>query len=415
MNENSRVVIVGAGHGGGNMAASLRQAGHAGPIVLIGDEPVVPYHRPPLSKAYLKGTAAADSLKLRPDSWYTGNGVELLLGATATAIDLQAKTVSLAVGDVVPYDLLVLATGSRARRLRLPGAELDHIHTLRDMADADRIRGSIGPGAKLAIVGGGYVGLEAAASAIALGASAVLLEREPRILARVACEPLAAFFHRYHVGRGVEIVTSADVRGFAGKDGRVTGVEMGDGTTIDCDAVLVGVGAEISDGLARDAGLHCEAGGVVVDDTARTSHPGIYAIGDMTWRPMPLYGDRMFRLESVPNAAEQAKRAACDMLGKAQPAHEVPWFWSDQYDLKLQIAGVPFDSHRLVVRGSIDDAKFAIFHLSDTGRVLAVEAVNMAQAFMGGRTLVGDARVVDDALLVDVDVPMKTIVQGMAA
>ena len=178
--------------------------------------------------------------------------------------------------------------------------------------------------------------------------------------------------------------------------------------------MLVGVGAEISDGLARGAGLTCEAGGVVVDDVARTLQAGIYAIGDMTWRPMPLYGHRMFRLESVPNAAEQARRAAADMLGKAPPAHEVPWFWSDQYDLKLQIAGVPFDSHRLVVRGSIDDAKFAIFHLSDAGRVLAVEAVNMAQAFMGGRTLVGEARVVDDALLADVDVPMKAIVAGTA-
>ena len=415
MNQDSRVAIVGAGHGGGNMAASLRQAGHVGPIVLIGDEPVVPYHRPPLSKAYLKGSAAADSLKLRPDSWYTGNGVELRLGVTATSINADAKCVALASGERIPYDILVLATGSRARRLRLPGADLANIHTLRDMADADRIRDSIGPGRKLAIVGGGYVGLEAAASAIALGAQAVLLEREPRILARVACEPLAAFFHAYHMGKGVEIVTSADVRGFVGNAGRVTGVEMGDGTTIDCDAVLVGVGAEISDGLARDAGLTCDAGGVVVDDVARTSHAGIYAIGDMTWRPMPLYGNRMFRLESVPNAAEQAKRAAHDIVGKPQPAHEVPWFWSDQYDLKLQIAGVPFDSHRLVVRGSIDEAKFAIFHLSDAGRVLAVEAVNMAQAFMGGRTLVGEARIVDDALLADVDVPMKTIVQGATA
>lgn len=421
MNEDSRVVIVGAGHGGGAAVASLRQAGHRGAIVLIGDEPVVPYHRPPLSKAYLKGTAAPNSLKLRPDSWYLANGVELRLGTTATAIDPAAKTVALADGGVVPYDFLVLATGSRARRLTIAGADLAGVHTLRDMRDADMIRDAIGPSRRLVIVGGGYVGLEAAASAIALGAQAVLLEREPRILARVACAPLAAFFHRYHTDKGVEIVTGADVRGFAGADGHVTGVVVagqgagqgGGDMTIDCDAVLVGVGAEISDGLARAAGLRCEVGGVVVDDVGRTSDATIYAVGDMTWRPMPLYGDRMFRLESVPNANEQARRAAADILGKPQAAHEVPWFWSDQYDLKLQIAGIPFDSHRIVVRGSVNDAKFAIFHLSDAGRVLAVEAVNMAQAFMGGRTLVGEARVVDDALLADVDVPMKAIVNGV--
>lgn len=414
MNEGlqARIVVIGAGHGGGNMVASLRQAGHAGTITLVGDEPMVPYHRPPLSKAYLKGAVAVDTLKLRPESWYETNGVMLQLGIAATAIDPDARTVTLADGSSLPYDVLVLATGSRARRLPIPGAELSGIHHLRDLRDADLIRDAVGPNRRLAIVGGGYIGLEAAASAIALGAQAVLIERETRILARVACEPLAAFFDGYHRARGLEIITSAQVEAFEGHDGAVSGVRLADGRVIACDAVLVGVGAVICDQIARDAGLACEAGGVVVDADARTSAPGIYAIGDMSWRPMPLYGGRMFRLESVPNAVEQGRRAAADIVGKPAPAHEVPWFWSDQYDLKLQIAGVPFDSHRLVVRGSVEDAKFAIFHLSDEGRVLAVEAVNMAPTFIAGRTLVGEARVVDADRLADTDIPMKDIVQG---
>ena len=410
-NSQARIVIVGAGHGGGNMASSLRQAGHVGEIVLIGDEPIVPYHRPPLSKAYLKGAAAPESLKLRPDSWYQTHNVTLRLGRAATALDCKGRTLTLEDGGSEFYDILVLATGSRARRLTVPGAELDGVHHLRDLSDADRIRDAIGPGRRLAIVGGGYVGLEAAASALALGAEAVLIEREARILARVACEPLAAFFDRYHRAQGLQILTSAAVEAFEGDEGNVSAVCLADGTVIPCDAILVGVGGVVSDALARDAGLACE-NGVVVDTEACTSAPGIYAIGDMTWRPMPLYGGRMFRLESVPNAAEQARRAAADIMGKPLPAHEVPWFWSDQYDLKLQIVGVPFDSHRLIVRGSIDDGKFAIYHLGNDGKILAVEAVNSAQDFMAGRTLVAEGRIVPDARLADNGVSIKEILKG---
>lgn len=412
MNETSRVVIIGAGHGGGNMVAVLRQAGHRGEIILVGDEAVVPYHRPPLSKAYMKGSAALDALKLRPESWYESSGVTLRLGQAATHVDPVAREVALADGTVLGFDILVLATGSRARRLTIPGAELGGIHHLRDLRDADGIREAARTGRRLAIVGGGYIGLEVAASATALGAEVVLLERESRILARVACAPLAGFFDRYHRAKGVEIVTDAQVEAFMGENGRVSGIRLGDGAVIACDAVLVGVGAVICDQLARDAGLACEPGGVVVDENGRTSADGIYALGDMTWRPMPLYGGRRFRLESVPNAVEQGRRAAADILGNAPPAHEVPWFWSDQFDLKLQIVGVPFDSHRLVVRGSIEEAKFAIFHLSDAGRILAVEAVNMAPEFMAGRTLVGEGRVVAPELLADTSVPIKQILAG---
>ncbi len=411
MAEDSKVVIVGAGHGGGNLCSALRQAGHTGPITLIGDEPHLPYHRPPLSKAYLKGSAGPETLPLRAADYYEGAGIELRLGRTATSVDPAGRTVTLDDGAVIRFEKLVLATGSRARRLTIAGAELPGIFHLRDRADADAIRTALRPGSTLAIVGGGYIGLEVAASAIALGAKPILLERESRILARVACEPLAGFFDAFHRAQGVDIRTGVDIAGFEGA-GHVTGVRLADGSVIACDAVLVGVGAQLCDGLAREAGVPCEAGGVVVDDEGRTGAPGVYAIGDMSWRPMPLYGGRMFRLESVPNAIEQGRRVAADIVGKPAPAHEVPWFWSDQYDRKLQIAGVPFDSHRLVIRGSIEDAKFAIFHLSEENRVLAVEAVNMPGEFMAGRALVGSARVIDPTRLADPATLIKEIVRA---
>lgn len=415
MTENSeaRVIIVGAGHGGGNMAFSLRQAGHKGPIALYGDEPIAPYHRPPLSKAYLKGTATMESLKLRPDAWYENHNVQLHPGRRVVAVDTVSRTVEAEDGTRENYDILVLATGSRARTLDIPGSDLPGIFTLRTIADTDALRNTVGPGRRLCIVGGGYIGLEAAASALALGTKVTLLEREARLLARVACEPLAAFFDKVHREHGLEILTDVRVAGFTGQD-HVAGVLLEDGQVIECDAALVGVGAVLNLDLAQQAGLVCEPGGVVVDTEARTSDPHIYAVGDMTWRPMPVYNNRMFRLESVPNALEQARRAAHDIMGKPQPAHETPWFWSDQYDVKLQIAGVPFDSDRLVVRGSMDDHKFAIFHLDADNRIRAVEAVNMAGEFMAGRTLIADGREVPEALLADRNVSIKDIARGTA-
>lgn len=413
-NSMARIVIVGAGHGGGNMASSLRIAGHKGPILLFGDEPIVPYHRPPLSKAYMKGQATMESLKLRPDLWYETHHIELHLGRAVTSLDRAARTITTEDGISAEYDFLVLATGSRARRLPVPGADFPNVHHLRSIADADAIRDAIGQGRRLVVVGGGYVGLEAAASALALGAQVTLLERESRILARVACEPLAAFFDRVHREQGLEILTEVGVQEFIGTD-KAEGVRLADGRVLECDAILVGVGALICDDLARQAGLVCTEGGVHVDTEARTSDPAIYAIGDMTWRPMPLYGGRMFRLESVPNAAEQAKRVAHDIMGLPQPAHEVPWFWSDQYHLKLQIAGVPFDSEKLVIRGAMEEGKFAIYHLAADDRILAVEAVNMPTEFMSGRKLVEQARIIDPAILGDTTVPIKDIVKGQSA
>ncbi|MFN3725929.1 MAG: NAD(P)/FAD-dependent oxidoreductase [Allosphingosinicella sp.] len=402
------IVIIGAGHGGGSLAANLRQFGHEGPILLLGDEPVAPYHRPPLSKAYLKGTAARESLLFRPDSFYTDQKIDLALGARAEFVDAAAHEVVLSDGRRLAYDKLVLATGSRARRVDVPGADLSGIYYLRDMADADRIRSELGAGRRLVIIGGGYIGLEAAASAIALGSEAVIVEREDRILARVACAELSAFFDGYHRAKGVEILTGRVVSALEGESGHVRAVLLADGSRIACDAVLVGIGAIACDELAVSAGLVCE-GGVVVDEEARTSDPDIYAIGDMTSRPLPLYGGRRFRLESVPNAVEQARRVAADITGRPQGPHEVPWFWSDQYELKLQIAGVPFDSRHLAVRGSVEDRKFAIFHLSDDNRVLAVEAVGMPAEFMAGRALVACRKAVPPDQITDLTISIKEI------
>ncbi len=402
----AKVVIVGAGHAGGSAAAFLRQYGHEGPIVLIGEEPLLPYQRPPLSKAWLKGEADADSLALKPQEWYAEANVALRLQGVATSLNRGDRTVTLASGEVISYDFLILATGARARELPIPGADLAGVLALRTAADAEALKAAIGPGKRLAVVGGGYVGLEAAASARALGAEATIIERESRVLARVACETLSTFFQDYHGARGVAFELNANVEAFEGADGHVTGVRLKGGEVVPCDAALVGVGAHANVELAQDAGLDC-TGGIVVDLEARTSDPRVFAIGDVAHRPLPLY-ERQFRLESVPNALEQAKQAAAAIVGRAGPSPEVPWFWSDQYDLKLQIAGLPFDADSTIVRGDVGSAKFAVFHLKGD-LVQAVEAVNAPPEFMAGKQLIAKRTPVSKTKLADPAISMKEV------
>ena len=403
---DAHVVIVGAGHAGGTLAALLRQYGHPGPISLIGTEPIPPYQRPPLSKAWLKGEADADSLALKPLEFYGEHQIAFQPSITATKINRPGKTVRLSDGTSVAYDVLVLATGARAIKLPLPGADLDGILELRTAADAEILKAALGPGKTIAVVGGGYIGLEAAASSRALGAEVVVLEREERLLARVACEILSTFFQAYHEKHGVSFELGANVVGFEGLDGHVTGVKLADGRTIACDYALIGVGATPNDELAREAGLEV-ARGVVVDLEARTSDPAIFAIGDVAHRPMPIY-DRMFRMESVPNALEQAKQAACAITGRPAPAGEAPWQWSDQYDLKLQIAGYAFDVDRILVRGDPASAKFAVFHLKGD-QVQSVEAINSPPEFMMGKMLIGNRKSVNIDKLADPTVSMKEV------
>jgi 3-phenylpropionate/trans-cinnamate dioxygenase ferredoxin reductase subunit len=402
-----RVVIAGAGHAGGSAAALLRQLGWQGAITLVGEEPLPPYQRPPLSKAWLKGEANADDLLLKPAKFYDTAAIDLRLNTSVTAIDRDAHTVTLSTGESISYDHLILALGARARRLPLPGVDLAGVLELRSAADADRLKHVLGPGKRLAVVGGGYIGLEAAASARALGAEAVVIERESRVLARVACPILSTFFQDYHRAQGVAIEVDAGVEALDGANGQVTGVRLSDGRVIPCDAALIGVGAVANDALARQAGLICD-GGIVVDLAARTEDPAIYAIGDCTRRPLPLYA-RMARLESVPNALEQARQAAAAICGKPPPAPEVPWFWSDQYDLRLQIAGIPFDATEIVVRGDIAAGKFALFHLAADGTVQAVEAVNASTEFMGGRRIISRRKQLSREKIADMSVSMQAL------
>jgi len=314
--------------------------------------------------------------------------------------------VELSDGRTLRYATLIIATGARARSLPIPGADLDGVLTLRSAADAESLKARLGPGKRLAVIGGGYIGLEAAASARALGADAVVIEREPRILARVACAVLSDFFTEYHRSRGVTFEVNAQVEALEGEGGHVTGVRLADGRVVFCDVALIGVGAPPNDEIALAAGLEC-AGGVVVDEHARTADPDIFAIGDVSHRPLALY-ERMFRLESVANALEQARQAAAAITGRPPPPQEVTWNWSDQYDLKYQFAGVPFDVDDVLVRGDPATAKFAVFHLKGD-LIQAVEAVNAPAEFMAGRQLIGQRRPISRARLADTAISMKEV------
>lgn len=406
---NAHVVIIGGGHAGGTVAALLRQYKHDGPITLVGDEPIAPYQRPPLSKAWLKGETDADSLALKPLHFYAENGIDFRPGTTATRIDRAARTVTLSSGTKIAYDVLVIATGARANALPVPGADLRGLMVLRTAADAETLKRAIGPGKRLAVVGGGYVGLEVAASGRALGAEVVALEREARLLARVACPVLSSFFRGYHESKGVTFELGAGVVGFEGRDGHVTGVALADGRVLPCDVAVLGVGATPNDEIATEAGLET-ARGIVVDLEGRTSDPAIFAIGDVAHRPLPLY-DRMHRLESVPNALEQAKQVASAITGRPAPPAEVPWFWSDQFDLKLQIAGLAFDADRIIVRGDPATARFAVFHLKGD-RLHAVEAVNAPPEFMAGKQFILRGTALAPDRLADPAISMKDVAAG---
>jgi 3-phenylpropionate/trans-cinnamate dioxygenase ferredoxin reductase subunit len=359
-----------------------------------------------LSKAWLKGEADGYSLLLRPAQFYADQDIALRLSTRVTAIDPALRLVRLDDGETLAYDHLILALGSRARRIPLPGLDLDFVLELRTAADADLVKAALGPGKHLAIIGGGYIGLEVAASARVLEAAVTVLEREDRVLARVASPALSDFFQATHTAFGVAFALGCRIEALEG-DGAVTGVRLSDGRVLACDAVLVGVGAVANDDLAREAGLECD-NGIVVDLAARTSDPAIFAIGDCTRRPLPLY-ERNWRLESVPNALEQAKQAASAICGRPPPAPEVPWFWSDQYDLRLQIAGLPFDATQVVLRGDPASRSFALFHLADDNRLLAVEAVNAPPEFLGGKAMIGRRQRLDPARIRDLSVTVKQL------
>ena len=405
-----RIVIVGAGHGGGTAASLLRQQGFTGEVILIGAEPVGPYHRPPLSKSLMKGELEQPLL---PQAFYREQGIDLRVGVGVASIDRQAHELRLRDGDSLTYDVLILATGAKARRLPVPGVELEKVYELRTIAHARVLHDVLTPNRHLAIVGGGWIGLEVAASAVAAGVEVTVIEREERLLARVASPELSRHLTDYHLRQGTKILTSAQVAGIVGNGrGAVQAVELGDGQTIPCDRVLIGVGAVADDELARAAGLRCEDG-VVVDSRGATDDPRVFAVGDMTRRPVALH-EGLLRVESIPSALEQARQAVACILGEPEPAPEVPWFWSDQFDLKLQIAGLLRGSDGSVVRADPGIGKLAIFHLRGD-RLVAVEGVNAAAEFMVGKTLIRDQVALDLERLADPQTPLDEVARGDAA
>ncbi|MES1990385.1 MAG: FAD-dependent oxidoreductase [Pseudomonadota bacterium] len=404
------IVIIGAGQAASQAVVSLRMEGYDGAITMIGDEAEPPYQRPPLSKKFLAGEIGFDRVALKPAEFYTGANCRLLLSTRATAIDTHAKTVATGDGQVIPYTKLLIATGSRVREINVPGFDLEGVHYLRSVGDVHEIQSHFKTGAKLVVVGGGYIGLEVAAVAKKNGLSVTVLETADRVLARVVDPIVSHFYERVHREAGVDILTGVTVTGFEGKDGKVTGVDTGDGRIVPCDFVVVGIGIIPNTELAVNAGLHVE-NGIVVDEMTRTSNADIFAAGDCTNHPNGTF-DRRLRLESVQNAIEQGKTAAAAMMGKDKPYDQVPWFWSDQYDLKLQIAGLSQGYTQAVTRGRPDtDNNFAVFYLKD-GVLIAVDAVNRPPEFMMSKLLIAQHAKLDPARLADETIHMKEVAKA---
>jgi len=404
----TRIVIVGAGQAGAQVAFSLRQWGHDGTIALVGDEPFPPYERPPLSKEYLKGELGQDRLFFKTAAWYANNAVDLMTGVQVSAIDRDRGTVSFDGGGELPFDQLVLATGSRPRALPVGGADLAGVFELRTIADTQLLRAAMQAGARVLVVGAGYIGLEVAAVARSLGLPVTVLEAMERVLARVAGTVVSDFFEAEHRSRGVDLRCGARLESFEGNE-RLTAARLAGGSRVECDLAVVGVGIQPREELARACRLDCEDG-IVVDRDARTSDPRVFAVGDCARRPLVHYG-RGGRLESVHNAIEQGKLAAAAILGRQRPAEDVPWFWSDQYDLKLQIAGLGEGHDRIVVRGSPAERKFAAFYLRE-GVLLATDAINSPMEFMASKQLIARAARPDPVALGDRNVSMKEIVDA---
>ena len=386
-----RAVIVGASHAGAQLAANLRREGWSGEVVLIGDEGGLPYHRPPLSKGYLAGKNGLDDLLIRGADFYTKQNIQLT-NATVEAINRTAKHVSLNTGDTLAYTKLALCTGARPRRLPTPGVDLPGIHYLRTAADVELIRAAATPGRRVVIVGGGYIGLETAASLCSLGMNVTVLEATERVLERVTAPEVSAFYTRIHNGEGVEIRTHALVEAFSGNGG-VQEVVLADGESIPADLVIVGVGVVPNTELASAAGLSVD-NGIVIDDQARTSDPDIVAAGDCTSHTMARYGSRI-RLESVSSAGEQAKIAAATICGKHSAIAALPWFWSDQYDLKLQIAGLNAGYDEVLLSGDPSrERDFSCFYFRE-GELIAADCVNRPRDFMSSKRAISQQLRVD--------------------
>jgi len=407
----SYIAIVGAGQAGAALALKLRALGHDGPIRLIGAEPAAPYQRPPLSKKYMSGEMPVERLCLRPEAFYAENGIELITGRQVAAIDPAAMRLTFADGETLGCDRIALTTG--ADPIRLPpslGGDLAGVHVMRTLADADGLAPEFVPGRRVLVVGGGYIGLEAAAVAASRGLQVTLVEREARILARVAARETADWVRGVHLRQGVDIREGVGLTGLDGAGGRVARASLSDGTALDVDFVIVGIGVRPATALAEAAGLAIE-NGIRVDEFGATSAPGIYAAGDCA--SFPWKGGRV-RLESVPNAIDHAEATAASMLGQGVPYVAKPWFWSDQYDVKLQIAGLNTGFDTVVTRAG--DKPGTVSHWYFAGEtLLAVDAVNDPRAYMAGKRMIEAGRSPDRTALADPGVALKDLLIDRSA
>jgi 3-phenylpropionate/trans-cinnamate dioxygenase ferredoxin reductase subunit len=402
------VVIVGAGHGGAQAAIALRQANFSGTIAMIGDEPELPYERPPLSKEYLSGEKPFERILIRPANFWAERGIEFLAGHKVTAVDAAAHHVSLSDGRAIGYGTLIWATGGSPRRMACSGHDLAGVHTVRTRADVDRMMEELEATTRAVVIGGGYIGLEAAAVLTKLGKQVTVLEALDRVLARVAGEPLSRFFEAEHRAHGVDVRLGAKVECIEERDGRACGVRLEGGELLECEMVIVGIGIVPAVEPLLAAGA-AGGNGVAVDAQCRTNLPDIFAIGDCALHGNAFAEGAAIRLESVQNATDQASVAAKTIAGIAAEYHAVPWFWSNQYDLRLQTVGLSIGFDSTVLRGDPATRSFSVIYLK-TGRVIALDCVNATKDYVQGRALVTGRVSITPTMLADAGVPLKELV-----
>ncbi|MFL1478680.1 NAD(P)/FAD-dependent oxidoreductase [Pseudomonas grimontii] len=405
MKNSYDVLIVGAGHAGAHTALTLRQLGFTGSIGLLGEEPDLPYERPPLSKEFLSGDKTFERLLIRPESFWRERAVDVITACRVVAIDPDAHSVRTNAGTTLSYGRLVWATGGRARMLTCPGAQAKGVRSLRTRADADWMRRELADVLHVVIIGGGYIGLEVAAALAAKGKHVTVLEARERVLARVAGEVLSRFYEAEHRARGVEVRLDAKVEAIETSGGRASGVRLEGGVILPAEWVVVGVGIIAAVEPLVEAGVDC-ADGVLVDEFARTRLPDVLAIGDCARHANSFAAGAQIRVESVQNAVDMATTAARTLMGDLRPYHAVPWFWSTQYDLKLQTVGLSTNYDQEVVRGDIATRSFSVIYLRQ-GRVIALDCVNAARDFAHGRALVANGAQIDPAVLADTRVSLK--------
>jgi 3-phenylpropionate/trans-cinnamate dioxygenase ferredoxin reductase component len=399
-------VIVGTGQAGFQTAASLRSEGYADPITLIGEEPHIPYNRPPLSKGFVLGTQDAESIELRPVNFYKTHQINLLCGERVVGISRAEKQIEIASGGNLSYDSLVLAVGASNRRLPVPGGDLEGVLYLRSLAEAIFIKKRIEESQRIVVVGGGFIGLELAAVASALGKSVTVIEALPRVMARVVAPIISEFFRELHTSRNVKILCGATVKEIRGTNGHVNEVVVSDGSVHAADLVLVGIGVVPNVELARDAGLAI-SNGIAVNEYLETEDKNIFAIGDCAEYPNAFAGGRV-RLESVQNAADQAQCVAMTIAGKRTKYNSLPWFWTDQYEIKLQMAGISAGHDRVVTRGNAEARKLSVFYFRD-GKLIAVDSINRPVDHMIGRKLIASGAKLTPEECADESVDLKRI------